>query len=112
MGQGHGNQKDLERSTKRCLRANNIAKQIVEYDVKAFRKQSSHIESDTPANNIHHDNVEETLCDADIDIKTPGCDNQSSDISECMSNASSGEDSLSSSASDQMDQLQDYTTEI
>ena len=39
------------------------------------------------------------------DIKTPGCDNQSSDISECMSNASSGEDSLSSSASDQMDQL-------
>ena len=103
--------KILSDRQKRRLRAN-IAKQIVEYDVKAFRKRSGHTESDTPANNIHHDNVEETLCDADIDIETPGSDNQSSDISECMSNASSGEDSLSSSTSDQMDQLQDYTSEI
>ena len=105
---------------------------MVEYDVEAFRKRSSHYkpssecmdecyeqtddstESDTPANDIDHGEVE-ALCD-DIDIEPPGSDNYSvlqlSDNSECMSSASGGENCLSSSSSDQINKLQDYTSEI
>ena len=78
---------------------------MVEYDVEAFRKRSSHYkpssecmdercyeqtddstESDTPASDIDHGDVEEALCD-DIDIEPPGSDNsilQSRDTSECI----------------------------
>ena len=77
--------KILSDRQRRRLRAN-VAKQMVEHDVQVFRKRSSHCTAplsecvdeshgqadDTPANVIDHGDVEEALCDIDVEPSGSG----------------------------------------